>query len=275
MEGESNLMLERIAEWVAHGVGSSSFYVSGLWGIDCFFQPSPLERKFAYNIVVAQTHGQGACYYHGTRIDPAELAKYAGTELGFQLTGNRYVDIALLDSLAAALEATPSYEVILRGDGLKKARERAVLVVGEVLHAARNSPKQEPTRVCNVGVVNLIVQGLLDAGLRVTASDLDPGIIGSVLFDCVTVMPGDRTLELVAEADVAVVSGMTLATQSLDAILNTAKSHNTRVVLFAQTGAGFAPFYVEQGIDCVVAEPFPFYIYEGMNLLRVFRRGRE
>ena len=66
-----NLLLEQIRSWVKKTTNIDlevGIQVVGLWGIKCNFQPLPTERKFLYNILVAQTLGQGSCYYEGPEI---------------------------------------------------------------------------------------------------------------------------------------------------------------------------------------------------------------
>jgi hypothetical protein len=45
------------------------------------------------------------------------------------------------------------------------------------------------------------------------------------------------------------------------------------LLLFAETGANFGEEYCRtMGIDTVVSEPFPFYIFQGTSTIEVHRR---
>jgi hypothetical protein len=89
----------------------------------------------------------------------------------------------------------------------------------------------------------------------------------------VKVEDGYRTNELVGSADLAIVTGMTIATDSLELILEAAHAGGTRLLVFAETGASFGEEYCRTlGVDTVVSEPFPFYIFQGTSIIEVFRR---
>jgi hypothetical protein len=44
--------------------------------------------------------------------------------------------------------------------------------------------------------------------------------------------------------------------------------------MFAETGSNLGDFYVKNGVDCVIGEPFPFYIFQGKNTLNIFRKAQ-
>ena len=112
----------------------------------------------------------------------------------------------------------------------------------------------------NVGVVGDFLELLaLNTSLSLHATDYYPAIAGRKLHGAY-VRDGKHTLDEVSEADVAIVTGMTLATNTLDDILRVAQENGTHVLLFAETGANFADVYLENGVSTVVAEPFPFYL---------------
>lgn len=65
---------------------------------------------------------------------------------------------------------------------------------------------------------------------------------------------------------------MTLATDTLDQILEAAQENDTRVLVFAETGANLGEALCRLGVDTVVGEPFPFYIFHGTSQINVYRR---
>lgn len=90
----------------------------------------------------------------------------------------------------------------------------------------------------------------------------------------VRVEHGCRTLELIGEHDVVLATGMTLATNTLPAILERVRETRTRLVLFAATGSHFGREYCRTfGVDVVVSEPQPQYLFQGVTDIRVYRRG--
>ena len=55
--------------------------------------------------------------------------------------------------------------------------------------------------------------------------------------------------------------------------IEAARESDTRLLVFAETGAFFGPEYCRTvGIDTVVSEPFPFYIFQGVSRIEVHRR---
>jgi hypothetical protein len=270
-----NPLLEEIRAWIREQLPPSSSlfqtHIKGLWGIRCNFQPAPAERRFSYNIVLAQTSGQGICYYPGSELENEFLLSLVGQKYDGDSVGNSFVDIALLDSLAASLSSTPRYTIDLSGSCRDKAYRRAEIINHEVLSLGTVGSISRKPRVALVGVVSLLVQVMLASGFDVTASDGDTKIIGQRLFSRVEVLPPSRTLSLVADADIAVVTGMTLATNTLGDILETASRYSTKIIIFSHTGASFAPFYVLRGASVVVSEPFPFYTFDGPSRISVFR----
>ncbi|MGD8628540.1 MAG: hypothetical protein PVH52_05625, partial [bacterium] len=68
-------------------------------------------------------------------------------------------------------------------------------------------------------------------------------------------------------------TGMALTTDALGDIIDVCKQHDTRLVIFAETGAHFGEEYCRTlGVDSVVSEPFPFYIFQGMSRIEIYRR---
>ncbi len=267
-------LLEGIRTWVRSNAQLDSgrkLNINGLWRLRCMFQPTPRERKFNYRILVAQTIGQGACYYEGPELTDKMLLGRIGHEYDGQSTGNLFIDIALLDSVAMSFSFIPDSSFELSGSNSSKAVSRAELVVDEVVRLINRNHRGHKVRVCNVGAVSLLIRGLLDKGFDVTASDREKNVIGTTLFGKTRIMSASSTLDLVADSDIALVSGMTLSTRSLSDITNVAIKNRTKIVVFAETGAGFGPYYVNNGIDVVVSEPFPFYTFDCHTTINVFR----
>jgi uncharacterized protein (DUF4213/DUF364 family) len=76
---------------------------------------------------------------------------------------------------------------------------------------------------------------------------------GKKLFGEAEVFYGKHTLDLVKQSDVAIVTGMTLTTEILDEIIKVAKENDTKVIIFAETGAHLGEFYLNAGADVVIS----------------------
>jgi uncharacterized UPF0146 family protein len=242
------------------------FLVRGMWQVDLAFQPNAAERKFRYKFWIVQTMGQGCCYCMGDDDRGHELV---GTDARDLVRDRTCITVAALDSLYASIPRQPAVTHELRGNPVEKTDRRAAVIVEE---AERLLAGRAGTKVVNVGVVGNVLRGLRDLGCDVYATDMEPGTVGTTMHG-VEVEDGTRTFDRVAECDLAVVTGMTIATDSLGVIIDTAREHGTRLLVFAETGANFgAEYCASLGVDAVVSEPFPFYIFQGVTRIEVFRR---
>jgi hypothetical protein len=133
-------------------------------------------------------------------------------------------------------------------------------------------PKGKKPTVLNVGVLGNLIKGLTAKDYSVIATDLDEEIIGKPVHG-VVIEHGGKTYQYIKDADVAVITGMTLTTDAVGDIVDVCRSNGTRIVMFAETGANFGEEYCRTiGIDSVVSEPFPFYIFQGVTTIEIHRR---
>ncbi len=147
------------------------------------------------------------------------------------------------------------------------------IIVEEALNLINyTNLKHDKPLVCNVGVVGNIIKKLLKNDIDVVGTDFDDEIVGKRLFEKVEIFHGSKTMEMISKSDVAIVTGMALATNTLDEIINVSKKSNTKLLVFAETGANFGSFYVDNGVDSVVSEPYPFYIFQGKTSINVYRK---
>jgi hypothetical protein len=246
------------------------FTIRGLWKVDLAFKPNPDERTFRYNFLVAQTMGQGSCYCDKTlEINEGLLGRDA-REIISEMS---CYEIALLDSIYASIPKTPATVFELRGNSVEKAVSRGGIIVDEVDRLLKRiSPSPGDTTVVNIGVVGNLIKALKDKGYNVIATDLDDELVGKSIHG-VEVEHGSRNYQHIGEADLAVITGMTLTTDALNDIVHVCQENDTRLVMFAETGANFGEEYCRTiGVDVVVSEPFPFYIFQGLTRIEIYRR---
>lgn len=246
-----------------------SFMIRGLWRTDLLFRPNPAERTFNYSYLLVQTVGEGACY----------CSTVPALTEGFQLLGkdSRCVDpdyccfkIACTDAMFSAFEKRPDDTHRMTGSSSDKALWRSKIVVDEVMRQLELADKS-PGRVVNVGVIGNIIKLLTSKGVEVVGTDGDPILVGSEIGG-IPIYDQERTIEYVEQADVAVMTGMVISTDTMEDILEAAKRSGTRVVMFCETGANLCEEYVKMGVDCAIAEYFPFYIFGGTTRIDVFRK---
>jgi len=271
------VILQQIRDSIINkNLAEEQLVIRGLWAVDCLFKPNVNERTFNYKFIVAQTIGQGSAYSTNKHYDVEYLHSLMGKSYLDLAITDTALEVAILDSIYSTLQRQPDQQIELSGTSVAKAEERARIIAEEALRLIpKGELKNKTPLVCNVGVVGNIIKKLVDQDVQVVGADFDGRIVGKKLFDEVEIFNGDKTLELIKQSDVAVVTGMTLTTRTLDEIIATAKKHHTRLVIFAETGSNLGEIYINNGVDSVVGEPFPFYIYQGKNTINIFRRSEE
>ncbi len=258
---------ERALEMLA-GAGAEEFLVRGIWKVELAFKPNPAERVFKYTFWLAMTRGQGCCYCTGDDERGRELVGSDARELTREKT---CISIAALDSLYASLPRRPVASFQLVGNPVEKTDARTEIILHEAEQLVSGICNRKP-RVVNVGLVGNVVRDLAARGWDVRASDMERDTVGTTVHG-VLVEDGTRTFDLVRDSDLAIVTGMTIATDSLELIVEEARRAGTKLLVFAETGANFGEEYCRTfGIDAVVAEPFPFYIFQGTSTIEVYRK---
>jgi hypothetical protein len=265
-------LLEQIAETgreKSRDYPDEPFLIRGLWRTDLLFRPNPEERTFNYTYLLIQTVGEGACY----------CATIPALTEGFSLLGKdcrdirpefRCFQVATADAMFSAFEKRPDETMTMTGSSADKALWRSRIVVDEVLRQLELAGVDDGC-VVNVGAIGNVIKMLTAEGLEVTGTDGDPTLVGTEIGG-VPIVDQDRTLEYIEKCDVAVMTGMVISTDSLEEVLDVAKRSGTRLVMFCETGAHLCEEYVKLGVDCAIAEYFPFYIFGGTTRIDVFRK---
>lgn len=245
------------------------FVLTAISKIHAHFRPHPRDLPYSDIIIVAQTSGTGSCYcYHEDPEIPLDLL---GKDSRDCLTNSNAVNIAILDAAYSRLRPAPKMYYRLEGNSSQKAEARANLVLSEVDKLFHES-NLSSLRITMVGAVGSILSKLIKRTQSVFATDLDPTLIGKELGGVVVEDGFSRTLERVSQSNVALVTGMTLETNTLEAILQTAHLHKVKVILFAQTGGNLAGELIEMGVDSIISEEYPFYMFPGSTIARIYRR---
>jgi len=247
--------------------------IRGLWSVDCLFKPNVNERTFNYKFLVAQTLGQGCAYSLEREYDVKYLESLMGKNYLDLDIKDTALEVAILDAIYSTLQRKPDKQIKIDGTSVNKTVDRTNIIVEETLRLVdKNNLKRERPLIANVGVVGNFIKALLEADVDVMGADFDPEIVGKKLFGKAEIVHGDNTLEAIKISDVALITGMTLTTNTLNEIIDTAKEYSTKLVMFAETGSNLGDFFVNCGVDCVIGEPFPFYIFQGTSTLNVFRK---
>lgn len=253
------------------GENPQEFSLQSIWNVQMAFRPNSLELGYTDNVIIAHSFGVGAafCNSQSVSVDTTLI----GQDCRNIRNCDHCITLAALDSTYAAYPVQHELEFTLTDKIPVKAFGRAAIVASEVSRIALIEKLQTPS-VVTVGSVGTIIHELVMRKFSVSATDLDPVVIGANMSGVVVEDGNHSTLARVAEADIAVVTAMTLVTDTFDEILTTAKNSRTKIILFAQTGANFAPYLIEIGVHTVVAEHFPFYMFPGNSRITVHRDKR-
>ena len=253
-----------------------SLVIRGLWRTDYVLKLTPDSTLFHLHYLLIQTDAIGCSYYESADEEPG-IGKGLINQNAFELEKQfKAIRIAALDSVYANFVDEPSERIIIDGTNIDKDYKRAKIICKEALSILkRRKPKNgEKIVVLNVGVVGTIISELIkEKSIQVKASDYNKDVVGFDKVHGVKVEYGAKTVNLIAEADLAIITGMTLANDTIDDILNTAIKEKTALVMFAETGSNFAGEYCKMGVDVVISEPFPFYLScPGETILNIHRR---
>jgi hypothetical protein len=211
-----NKVLERINE-----VPPEALIVRGIWHIEYVINLSPERGSPILHLgyVVVQTIEQGCSYYEIPQEDPGINEKLLGKNIiEFDSTINLCYYIAGLDAVYHYLCGNPYKKYKLKGSNFEKAKERAQIVVDEAMKTLSNSTPKNGKKfvIVNIGVVGQFLALLSKrTDTVVYASDFYGGVVGREFFG-VRVSHGSQTEKLVAEADLAIVTGMTLANNTIE-----------------------------------------------------------
>jgi hypothetical protein len=251
---------------------SEEFILRGIWKMEMGFCPSLNDPAFVDTVVLAETSGVGYCVCHDKNLKlPID---WIGRDVREITTSDRCLRVAILDAAYSALVFAPTYSLALLGSSNNKALGRASIISYEIL---RLVPKiaRSSLNVAVVGAVGSILAELKKLGLSVRSTDMDSSVIGETLGGVKVEDGHGQTTSMLASADLALVTGMTISTNTLDDIFSVCRSNKTKLIMFIQTGSNFASEYLRRGADTVVAEIFPNYIFPGETVVKVFRRDEE
>lgn len=228
-----------------------------------FFDESSLlsETNRYYNeghILLQLSSGHsGSCFCPVREFDTTYLKGVVG-ELITQIPpiNARWLEIAYVDALYGIANEVdgivPQQSYSFDGLARQKSRNRAQLLI-------RTADIREGERVLLVGAVFDIARAAQDLGAIVSVADF--GFVGHRIGD---IEVHADALGHVAWADVILITGNALYTDTLHDIVSLARLNGKRTVVYAQTAPNIAARYIGHGVDGVLTEEFPYYWYSNM-----------
>lgn len=280
--GSSAFSLEAAENWALERSGNLSdelFRLTAIWYINFVRQPVPRERKTRYTVKLAQAQNYGISMGLSLNL-PEPSANLVGKDgrqvLKNRIWGDEIERTALVDLVISYVSRPADQQIRLEGSQDAKWSARSTIFADEVTNVLQSKGskhfKGNKARVLVIGATAAIIRGLLSRGFDVFATDLAPEIIGHEMGG-VKIQCGESANDrLIAEADVAVVTGMTLPNGTLPSIVEQAAKCNTSILIWAISGRNFGDYYTEHGIDTVISDPSPFLHLPGTATIGIWRK---
>lgn len=257
----------------------SLFRITDFWYINFVRQPVLGERKTRYAMKVAQSENYGSAIGFAAALpDPDLVGKDTRQILKLRLYGDDVDRTAFVDLIMGHVSRPPDQQKRLDGAVRAKYAARSRIFADEARKILRGKDSGRPggkkPRVLVIGATAGIIGALVKEGFEVSATDLWPEAVGKE-FDGVRVLSGKTAnAKLMREADLAIVTGMTLPNGTLPALMRLAKKHDTSTMIWAVTGRNFGHYYTEHGVDCVISDPSPFLFLPGPATVAIWRRKK-
>jgi hypothetical protein len=264
------MLIEEIRKKAQELLRQEDIFIKGIWSVDCLFNPDNKERVFDFKFLVIKSAGQGSAYSIRKNYDPSYLKSFMGRNIREICFDDIAFEVAVYDSIFDKYQDKEYHaHYKLCGSSVEKAVARAQIICSECEDLLKGV--KDP-KIVNVGVVTNVIKLLRDKGYDVSGTDYDSEIVGTEIYKDVHVYSGDMTYDMVGKSDLAVVTGMTLTTDSADEILRIAAENGTKVVIFAETASNLGDFFIAAGADSFISEPFPFYIFDGDTNIFIKRK---
>jgi len=221
-----------------------------------------------YLLVQLASGAQGACFLHLEDWNTNDLEMIAGRPvLDIILNYPPHIQVALLDALYYHINLIegilPTEEYQFEGVGSEKSLQRAKTLF-ELADIKRGN------KVAIVGLIVDILRMALDKEAEVRVADLaesGKSICGINIEH--------NAMPLLDWADVVIITGNTLKTNTSEQLLKAASKNSLNVLVYSMTGHNIAPRYIDYGANVVTCETFPYYWYANTpSKMRVYKKQR-
>ena len=278
----SSFSVEAAEKWAldrSENLPDELLRLTALWYINFVRQPAPGERKTRYIVKLAQAQNYGISMGLTPNLSEPN-ANLVGEDSRQILKNGTWGDeierTALVDLVIGSVSRPADQEVRLDGSPHAKYLARSTIFADEAASVLESKGskyfKGNKPRVLVIGATVAIIRGLMGRGFDVSATDLAPEVIDNELGG-VNIWSGESANErLIAEADLAVVTGMTLPNGTLPSIVEQAIKCNTSILIWAISGRNFGHYYTEHGVDTVISDPSPFLHLPGAATIAVWRK---
>lgn len=278
----SAFSLEAAEKWALQRSGNlpvDLFRIRAFWYINYIVQAAPEERKTRYTIKLALSEGYGrSCGL--TPVLPVPDPDFVGKDARQILRDGLcqdYIDrTAFVDLIMGHIPGSANRYIQLDDPLAAKYASRSRTFADEAKGVLRRKGlgnlKGSKPRIVVIGATAGIIDSLVKRGFEVSATDLWPEAVGQELGGVMVSNGIDSNAPLIKQADLAIITGMTLPNKTLPVLMGLAKKYNTSTMIWAITGKNFGRYYTEHGVDCVISDPSPFLLLPGPATLAIWRR---
>jgi hypothetical protein len=269
-------------QWALHraeALTADPFRLLALWSVSFLVQADPSERKTRYTMRIAQAEGYGRSGGLGPGL-PDPDPDLVGQDTRQILKDRRWKDeadrVAIADLVIGQVSRPADEQIVLDETLRGKYTARAEIFADEAIRVLKGRGAEphrgNRRRVLVVGATAGILHALLGRGLDVCATDLASDVVGRTLGG-VQVLDGRvANARLMKDADLTIVTGISLTNGTMPELMSLAKTHNTSTLIWAVTGKNFGHYYTDHGADSVISDPSPFLLLPGPATIAIWRR---
>ena len=235
-------------------------------------QFDPTERRFRQKLLFALLDDLGCVFYDDYPIEKIE--HLVGVPISEAKHLSFPVQIAVLDALFKPYFSRLKCDrtIKINGTHREKAWRRTEAICDEVtLIRDLFFARRETCTVSLIGVSRLQANILNSRGFDIVAWDRDPDYVGQSLLPGVVVRHSDTIEEQLRDADILLISGMTIGNNTLPKILRMASERGIPSACWAVTASSIAPLFRNIGLTSAICEGFPPYFLPGETQLKLFR----
>jgi hypothetical protein len=276
----SAFSIEAAEKWALERVWErppESFRLTAYFHIDYIVQQVPQERKTRYTARMAKSdENYGLAFGIAPALpdlDPDLVGKDVRQILKDRLCRDLIGRTALVDVVMGHVSKPATKQVTLEGSVRDKYFNRARIFAEEAEKIIqRKGCKGNNARALVIGASSGIIGALINQGFEVSATDLSPAIVGTVLGGVKVCNGRSANVSLMKKADLAIITGMTMPNRTLPGLMKLAQQYNTSTMIWAITGKNFGRYYIEHGVDCVISDLAAFHLLPGPASIGVWRR---
>ncbi|HET8529782.1 MAG TPA: DUF364 domain-containing protein [Methylomirabilota bacterium] len=250
-----------------------------LWSVTFLVQAEASERKTRYSMRIAQSEGYGRSGGLGPGLpdpDPDLVGQDARRILKERQWQHGADGAAITDLVVGQVSRPPDERIVLDDTLHGKYVMRTKIFADEAERVLQRREAQhrklDRRRVLVVGATAGILDALARRGFDVCATDLSLDVVGQTLGGVPVLDGRTATPRLMKDADLTIVTGLSLMNGTLPEIMSLAKTHNTSTIIWAITGKNFGHYYTEHGVDSVISDPSPFLLLPGPATIAIWRR---